>query len=334
MSSRKVHVSKNTKTADEKMLTRFRNFIKKPYTDPLLDYTLDPININQIDNDEAKKNFIDKPDTDPLILFYLLSRMLIGLVIIAFIRVLRPLQYDSNGNLQYQDIIYRTMDNQNQDSKQLKLYSYSSYKSSFSVLLNALRRFGDNVVQSEIIKNYRNGTQLPNWAADPKDFMIWSNVKYGAVEAVYRRITDYLFKNSNKGGKKVSKYLPSRSFMDAFRELESRFLSGDYTPYDLQIYIVIRLSAIYPGRSGTEMGQWMKTHIIVRDYGLLISVPRGWKNTKHGHKIKSSIKIAADDPLVGAMQKFILSRPSQAPPNLFLRPLDRWKVSYYSVKSN
>ena len=76
------------------------------------------------------------------------------------------------------------------------------------------------------------------------------------------------------------------------------------------------------------MRQWQTSHVLIRDKWTKLMIPKGWKNTKSAHQIKPAIKISTNDPICGALKMMINSRPIGAPLNLFLRPLEKWKVSY------
>ena len=316
MSRRKVTVAKNTKESDETMLQRMRDFCNHPHTDDKLDFTLhDKLTIGA--------------DDDILCTLVKATMTLVGLFLIAFIRCLRPRVYDNNGNEKYQDIIIRTIDESTRSNIQYALYSYGSFKSMVSILLNSLRRFASEMVQSEIQKCHEEQLEIPDWVRSPKTFNIYGNLEYGYVEKVYRDICDYLFVHKNKTGYKVQKYIPSTDFMMGFRRLSNMYLKQGASPYDVQLYVLIRISGIYVGRSGEEMKQWHTSHVLIRDKWTKLMIPKGWKNTKSSHQIKASIKISSTDPICGALKMMINCRPKGSPLNLFLRPLENWKVSYF-----
>ena len=315
MSSRKVTVAKNTKDADQTMLNRVRDFCHNAYTDDALEFTLhDKLVIG---------------DEDDILCALVKSALtLIGLFLIGFIRCLRPRVYDNEGNEMYQDILIRTINPATRSDKQFELYSYGSFKSLVSILLNSLRRFACDMVQTQIQICHQKGMELPDWIKTPKTFNIYSNLDYGYVEKTYRDICDYLFLHKNNKEYKVQKYIPSTDFMMGFRQLSKLYLKDDASPYDLQLYVLIRISGIYVGRSGDEMRQWQTNNVMLRDTWIKLLIPKGWKNTKSSHQIKKSIKISSSDPICAALKKMINSRPKEAGLYLFLRPLDKWKVSY------
>lgn len=314
MSARKVSVAKNTEDADDIMIKRFTDFIIEPFTDPLLGFTLEPICA-----------------TDPIDLLIQMVKVTVGLYLIAFIRVLRPVLSAAvlnEGGAKYQDIIIRNIDQETSlsEDKWFKLYSYASYRSKVSALLNGLRRKTADKVQQMIVMCHNTGGALPDWCTNVKTYHIWNNMEYGNVESVYRRITEWLFVQHNKSGLNVSRYLPSRDYMQCFRTLEKMFLHKNKTPLDLNVYCNMRMNAAYPGRSGEEQCKWMDSHVIIKDTWMLVRKPAGWKNTKSTHTFKGEIKVANDDPWYTAEKESKGLRPAGAKPNRFLRPLDKVKV--------
>ena len=176
---------------------------------------------------------------------------------------------------------------------------------------------------------------IPEWAEHPKNYNIWKNGEYGEVEKNYRVIAEYLFIHKNGIGTKAAKYLPSGSFMSGFRRLEKTYLKPDRLPRDLVKYILIRLIAIYPGRSGAEMRQWDRRNVLIREIWMKLAIPKGWKNTKSGNRIKPYIKISNEDPLYHAMVEYLAASPKAVKANarvisdsvpLFLRPKKKFQV--------
>ena len=334
MASRRALVAANSKSADEIMLNRFGAFIMEPHTDEKAEFKLDAIEAQS--GDEA------------LVDFYKHKKQICGLYIIAFVRVLRPVKKGADNKPLYQDIIIRTINKSTRvsDELQFKLYSYASFKSKFSVLLNALRRHNLSEAQKVIIQcNNASTDSIPEWAQSPMDFNVWKNGHYGEVEKNYRIISEYLFVHKNSAGTKVSQYLPSGLFMRAFRKLEDTYLTDDRTPRQLLKYILIRIIAIYPGRSGAEMRQWARSCVMIREVWLKLMIPKGWKNTKSGNKIKPFVKIGNSDPLYKAVVDFFAESPDGlkcAATNakdeipLFVRPKKAYKVtsSSFPIISN
>ena len=317
MTSRKVRIAANSKRADDNILNRFRDFLKEPFVDSLLNIPLKPVDT----------------DSDPILEFITFACTLCGLFIIAFIRVLRPIVKGATQNIpKYADIIITNINNKS-DQSQLPLYTYSSYKSKVSTLLNALRRFTSEVVQAKIIKCHREEIPLPDWCSNAKTYQIFGNMDYGAVEQPYREIVEFLYQQQNVVGCKVSRYLPSRDFLSAFRELEANFYSDKRTPKDVNIYNYIRIITAYPGRSGQEMCEWMKGCVTIRPIWMRLNIPKGWKNTKEYHGIKPDIKVANDDVFYDSMKVMVDAHPTGSKPSLFLRPLKNWKVFVHTTSS-
>ena len=89
---RKKHVSDNTKSADKTIIKQFREFVVKPFTDDLLGFSLQPIT-----------------SREPIIEFIKMTFTVIGLFLIGFIRILRPVRAGrpEGENIKYQDILIR-----------------------------------------------------------------------------------------------------------------------------------------------------------------------------------------------------------------------------------
>ena len=145
MSARKVSVAKNTEDADEIMVKRFTDFIIEPFTDPLLGFTLDSTRA-----------------TDPIDLLIKMVAVTVGLYLIAFIRVLRPVLIAAQlrkGGVKCQDIIIRNIDAETalSENNWLKSHSYASCRTKVSALLNGLRRKTAEKVQQMIVMCHNAG---------------------------------------------------------------------------------------------------------------------------------------------------------------------------------
>ena len=327
MNMRKALVSKNSKEADKKVLDRFGTYLRDPYTDENCEFKLDPI-----DPDGTIVGALQE--------FYKLKKQFCGLYLIGFARVLRHVNRGTDGNPRYQDLIVRTVnaDTAVPAEEQLNMYTWSGFRTKFSTLLNALRRHHLSLAQKKIIECKKTNRNIPEWAEFPKNYDVWKNGEYGEVEANYRIIADWLFIHKNPDGTKAVKYLPSGSFMSGFRRLEETYLKKDKSPRDIIIYIIIRFIAIYPGRSGAEMRQWSRMNILIREVWMKLSIPKGWKNTKAGNKLKTYIKISSDDPLYAVVVEYLSLCPKSVESEsrniyenvpFFLRPKKK-----YIVKKN
>ena len=200
-----------------------------------------------------------------------------------------------------------------------------------------MRRSNLAAAQKKVKECNAKNRNIPHWAKHPKDYNIWKNGEYGEVEKIYRMIAEYVFVRKNGIGNKASKYLPSNLFMLGFRRLESEYLKKDKLPRDLLKYIILRIIAIYPGRSGVEMREWSRQNVLIRETWIRLSIPKTWKNTKSGNKMKPYIKISRDDPFHNAMIEYISLCPKSVKTNsrniyasnpLFLRPKKKYAVKY------
>ena len=297
MASRKIIISKNSKKSDDQLLRRFVRFLEEPYSE--------------------KCGFQLQPTT--LVNIFEMETSFVGMYLIAFIRILRPTHAPPNT-----DIIATNIEKK--DPKNPPLYSLKSYKSNVSILLNALRRLCAIWAQEVIEECHKKKVTVPAAAKSPHDFYPYKNGRYGNVEYYFQTITTFLHIHKNKVNSKVDKYLSFRHFMAAFRGLEIMYNPRTCSPQQLLIFIIVRLVALIPGRSGAEWSQWMLQHITIREVWLRINIPKTWKNTKSSNKTRPFIKIANDDSLYHAIKRMISLRPKNAPNQLFLRPKKKTKV--------